>query len=241
MEIWRLTTGAIPGAWVDERDGAAAVVTGIPGWGRNGVWTTRRDVAPEILDELLGRVAEADVPHSLQLREGAPAELIGIARRHGLVFDADEPVMVLDDPAPLASFAGVDGFAVRRLGPHEGALHARVAAPSFDERVEVFEAAASPEILSVPGIRCFAGEAGGEVVSTAMAVTHLGVTAVFGVATSPPHRGRGYGAAVTAHALLDGFGAGAGWAWLQADPDATSLYERLGFRAVETCAIWVHE
>lgn len=241
VNIWRLTTSAIPGAWVDERDGATAVVTGIDGWGRNGVWTTRPDVAPEVVDELLDRVGGAGVAHSLQLREGTSAELVAIAQRHGLVFDADEPAMVLDDPSALASFANVRGLAVRRLGPHEGALHARVAAPAFDERVEVFEAAASPAIMSVPGIRCFAGEVGGEVVSTAMAVTHLGATAVFGVATSSRHRGRGYGAAVTAHALLDGFGAGARWAWLQAEQNAMTLYERLGFRAVETYAIWVHE
>lgn len=241
IDMWRLTVDAIPGAWIDERDGAAAVVTGFPGWGRNGVWTERSDVAPEVVAELLDLVAAEGVPHSLQLRAGAPPELADVARRHGMTFDAEEPWMILEDTALLARAVDVPGLAIRRLDPREGAIHARIAAPAFDERVDVFEVAASEAILSVPGIRCYAGEVNGEAVVTAMGVTHLGTTAVFAVATVPEHRRRGYGAAVTARAVLDGFESGATWAWLQADPGATAVYERLGFRAVEAGAIWVRE
>lgn len=240
IEMWRLNVAAIPGAWMDERDGAAAVFTGIGGWGDNGVWTVRPDVAPGVVAELLDRVGAAGVPHGLHLREGASRELTGVARRHGMVLDAEEPVMVLDGAASLEVPAEIRGFTMRRLRADEGRVHARIAAPAFGDRVDVFEAAASVA-LSVPGIRCYAGEVEGEPVVTARADSHLGATAVFAVATVPEHRNRGYGSALTAHALLEGFAAGGRWAWLQAAPDATRVYERLGFRSVETGAIWVRE
>lgn len=238
VEMWRINVAAIPGAWIDERDGAAAVFTGIAGSGDNGVWTLRPDVAPGVVAELLDRVGAAGVPHSLQLREGASPELTGVARRHGMVLDAEEPVMVLDGPASLEVPAEIPGFTMRRLRPDEGRVHAHIAAPAFEDEVDAFEAATSVA-LSVPGFRCYVGEVEGEPVVTARAVTHLGATAVFAVATVPEHRNRGYGSAVTARAVLDGLAAGGRWAWLQAAPGATSIYERLGFRSVETGAIWV--
>jgi N-acetylglutamate synthase len=240
IEMWRLTVAAIPGAWIDEGDGAAAVFTGFAGSGDNGVWTVRPDVAPGVVAELLDRVEAAGVPHSLQLREGASPELTRVARERGMVLDAEEPVMLLDPPSSLAVPPAIPGLSITRLRRGEGGVHARIAAPAFGDRVDVFEAATSIA-LSVPDIRCYAGEIEGEPVVTARAVTHLGATAVFAVATVPEHRSRGYGSAVTARAVLDGFAAGGQWAWLQAAPDATRMYERLGFRAVETGAIWVRE
>jgi N-acetylglutamate synthase len=52
---------------------------------------------------------------------------------------------------------------------------------------------------------------------------------------SPPeHRGRGYGRAVTAKAVADGFEAGADLAWLQASQLGQPVYRAMGFRQVET-------
>jgi predicted GNAT family acetyltransferase len=55
---------------------------------------------------------------------------------------------------------------------------------------------------------------------------------IFGVATPPQYRRRGYGAAMTAHAVRSGFDAGADLAWLQTSPMAESIYGVLGFQHV---------
>jgi predicted GNAT family acetyltransferase len=52
------------------------------------------------------------------------------------------------------------------------------------------------------------------------------------VATPPEHRGKGYGAAVTARAVLEGFGQGADLAGLQASALGEPVYRRMGFREV---------
>lgn len=145
--------------------------------------------------------------------------------------------MILRDAASLGRAPRTDAR-IRQLGPHEGRVHAEVAAAVFGDGIEVTEAGVTREILLAPGMRCYVAEAGGDAVATAMGVTHAGCVAVFAVATLPQHRRRGYGSALTARAVADGFAAGAGWAWLQASAEAVAVYERLGFTAVETVTIW---
>jgi len=61
---------------------------------------------------------------------------------------------------------------------------------------------------------------------------------IFNVATPPEHRGHGYGAAITAQAIHDGFAAGAELSWLQSSAMGESVYRRLGFRAVESYVLF---
>lgn len=241
IEMWHPYVGAIPGAWVDEREEATAVVSGIPGAGFNGVWVERPGTSPALVSELLDRVAAAGVPHCLQLRAGDRTALEDVARGRGMVFDGEEPTMVLEDPSLLDAALDVPGLTIERLARDEGIVHARIAAHAFGTLVETFEAAMTPAILSVPGIKGYAGRVGDEAVTSAVGITHRGTTGIVAVGTLTPRRRRGYAAAVTARAALDGFAAGAEWVWLQADPSAVRVYERLGFRSVDTSALWVLE
>ena len=240
VAMWRLTVDAIPGGWVDERTGAAAVFTGIDVGGFNGVWTTSREVASDLVVELLDRVAATGVPYSLHLREGTDPQLTQIARARGMALDSEEPVMILSETASLEP-ALETGARIRQLGPHEGRIHARIAAEVFGDSVEVTEAGATPAILASPGMRCYVAEVDGDPIATATGVEHAGSLAIIAVATLPQHRGRGYGSALIAHAVVDGFAAGAEWAWLQTSADGAGLYERIGFRTVETEAVWTVE
>jgi predicted GNAT family acetyltransferase len=61
----------------------------------------------------------------------------------------------------------------------------------------------------------------------------------FNIATPPADRRRGYGAAVTARAVTDGLAAGARWSWLQSSVAGYPVYERLGFRTVESWQSWL--
>jgi GNAT superfamily N-acetyltransferase len=241
VEIWRVFAGTIPGAAVTERRGAAAITTGIPSATENGVWTTRRDVSPRVVEDLLDAVAATGMPHCLQLRGGTADRAVDVARRRGMTLDVEEPVMILRDPTALEGAADAPDVAIRVLAPGEGALHGRVALEVFGGSAEVVDVLLNEELMSAPGVRCYVGEVSGEPVTTGVGVTLRGSTAVFSVATLPGHRGRGFGAAITARAVLDGRSSGGRWAWLQASPAAGRMYERLGFRTVETGALWVSE
>jgi hypothetical protein len=91
-----------------------------------------------------------------------------------------------------------------------------------------------PEVVAIPGVKIYVGRVEGEPVTTAIGWTANAATGIFQVATAPASRGRGYGAAVTSRAVLDGFAAGADLAWLQASGPGERLYRSLGFRQVET-------
>jgi predicted acetyltransferase len=60
---------------------------------------------------------------------------------------------------------------------------------------------------------------------------------IFNVATPKSHRGNGYGTAVTSRAVVEGFSAGAAFAYLQSSAIGESVYRRLGFEQVSTYTI----
>jgi predicted GNAT family acetyltransferase len=89
-------------------------------------------------------------------------------------------------------------------------------------------------VLAADGFRVYLARAGNEVVSTSIGYTIGDTAAIFNVATPTVHRGRGYGAAVTAAAALGGFEAGAELVWLQASEMGFTVYRALGFEQVAT-------
>lgn len=90
-----------------------------------------------------------------------------------------------------------------------------------------------PELLAGEGVRVYAGLVDGRAVSTGMAIALQDTVGVFNVATVPEFRGRGYGGAVTARLVADGFAAGASLACLQSSAEGYPMYERLGFETIE--------
>ena len=96
-----------------------------------------------------------------------------------------------------------------------------------------------PALLRLAGLRCYVGTAEGEPVATCLSATLAGATGIFNVGTLAGWRGRGYGSALTAHAVTDGLAGGAQWAWLQTSAAGHNVYRRLGFQTVEVWPTWV--
>lgn len=239
VRVWELLVGAMPGGWLRREGGALGVVTGVGLGGFNGVWGELRDVDPSAVARLLDSVREAGVPHCLQLRPGWPPEVDQIAQERGLVRVAGEPLMVRGHDPQLAAALSVEGLSLRPLTPEEAALHAHVVAGGqVVQHEDPYSKVASPAVLRTPGVRCYVGEVGGKAVTTALSVTTDHCVGVFSVATLPEHRRRGYGAAVTARAVCDGFDRGSRWAWLTASEPGYPVYRDLGFLTVERLDFW---
>jgi GNAT superfamily N-acetyltransferase len=77
----------------------------------------------------------------------------------------------------------------------------------------------------------YVGYLGDEAVATGQLTVGGGVVGLYNVFTSPAHRRRGIGTALTVRPLIDARGRGHRTAVLQATPDGAGIYERLGFRA----------
>ena len=240
-EIWELLTGAVPGAWCERRGGAIAAVTGADAANLNGVWVFSASADPGITDDLLDRVAATGLSHCLQLRPGASDALVARAERRGMVVSETVPLMALDDRGALGGVPAPPELALRQLEPDEAELHVLVATAGFGAPEQIFRQVVTPATLSLPGVRCYIGEAGGHPVTTGIGVSLGGAVGIFNVATPPEHRGRGYGAAVTARAARDGLAAGGRFAFLQSSPDGFPVYRRMGFRTLEHWRTWLSE
>jgi predicted GNAT family acetyltransferase len=230
---------AVPGGWVRRENGFVSGVTGVALPTLNGVWPEQIELGEGVVSPVLDEVARSGVPYCLQLRPGAPQQLAALAASRGMARADPIPLMVLDTSDGLEAAKNVDGLRIRRLEPDEAVLHARIAARGFETPVEPFVQLMTPELLRRPGTRCYLGEIDGEAVTTSVGVTLGGSVGIFNVATPRQHRGRGFGAAVTARAVADGLTDGAQWSFLQSSMAGYGVYRRMGYTEVERWDCWV--
>ncbi len=198
----------------------------------NGVWPLDDAAAPE-LEGAVAEVEAAGVPSSVQLRAGEAAACEAEARRFGLTKELALPAMVVRRSGlrPRA----VDGLSISVVRDDDDRrLAIETAASGFGAPVSIFEPIYREHVLAADGFRVYLARADDEVVSTSIGYTIGDTAAIFNVATPAAHRGRGYGAAVTAAAALGGFEAGAELAWLQASEMGFTVYRALGFEQVAT-------
>lgn len=215
--------------------GVAMTASELPGPGFNFA-AVLRDNAPS-LDELLpvareffagaehgwGVLVEGDAGHPME------AEL----RARGWAVDEDEPAFVLAELAALAPRTKPE-LAVRVVASQGDAdAYKEVTTAAFQAPPEFVELMfPSIEFVPDPDEATFIGSVGGVDV-TAAAYARSGTTAVLsGVATLEPHRGRGYGEAISRAALAHAATRGCTTAALRSGPKSVPVYERLGFRYV---------
>jgi len=244
-ESRRLINTRIPGSRLLRKDGAAAVITGIPFAGRNGVWLERPNPAVSAVAALFDEITAAGVPFFFQIRPGSDAVLADIAASRGMRFDRELTLMAVDGVAGARAVSQVPGLSIRQIGPDEAQVHTRVVSVSFraPEESAPYDipeelTLRTTEMLQVDGVRCYVGEVDGRPVATSIGVTSGDFTEIGNVATDPAFRHCGFGSALAARAVTDGVRAGAAWCWLQASTDGYSIYQRLGFQTIETWSRW---
>ena len=160
-----------------------------------------------------------------------------LATRHGLIERAAAPGMVLLVSA-LRSPPSPPGFRVEvvrgRVAFHR---FATTAAAGF-ERPEFAGIERVPDFLGAPDLTMYVGYRSGVPVTTACRIDRLRVAHLLMVTTRPAARGHGYASATTYRAAADGFEAGCRASWLRATDAGIHLYERLGYRTLESYRRW---
>jgi GNAT superfamily N-acetyltransferase len=86
--------------------------------------------------------------------------------------------------------------------------------------------------------RYYLGYVGHRPACTAVRYSTRGTAGIYGVATRPEFRRRGFGAAVTYRAALDGRSDGCSRSYLQSSAVGRSVYEKIGYRFVEEYHLW---
>jgi N-acetylglutamate synthase len=240
LSALRRLFGALPaGEWADHADLALyAAHLLLPRFSGVAVLgpAAEQGVAAAWLDELAFR----ELPYAVLSRPAAAPWVGPLAAAHGLTTVEREPFMCLPDPSRVAETTqGVDGdpVVITAVDPadeeHVGACR-QVLADGFEAPVELLSPLVAPELLALAGVTAYVGRTAGEPCTTGLGVVGDGQVGVFNIATPPVHRNRGFGHAVTARVVADGVRAGAQAAYLQASPMGLGVYERMGFRTVET-------
>lgn len=230
----------IEGASMQVAGEASLLITGVRVPTLNGVFTLRPSATVADVARLLDIAAATGLPHSLQLRPGCSDELVELARARGLVEDEAVPLMAMERALERVRDASRHPeMTIRLLEPDECGIHIAISAEAFQSPPEAFERLVTPAVMRLPGHRTYVGTAAGEAVTTAIGSTFGDYVGIFDVATPERYRGRGFGAAVTARAVLDGYEAGASLAYLQSSAMGLKVYERIGFRTLEVWPTWI--
>jgi hypothetical protein len=183
----------------------------------------RADAPPEALAGAHGAVCDPwsrlDLaPFGFERRAGGP----WFFRPAGPLPAADPPsgleIVAASTPVEIAEFEAVS---VRGFG---------------DERDVIEPGSGHPAtILGDERMTSWIARSEGRAVAAAMSYRTADAIGVFGVATVASARRRGFGTAITRAAMLADSGLPA---VLAPSPEAESMYERLGFRAVGALRIW---
>jgi N-acetylglutamate synthase len=202
----------------------------------NGVWV-EEDTPLLELSSAIDELAEVESTLGFLTRSGTAASVEAAVRQLGYTAAERMPGMVTT-PEELQS-AQAPGFEVLRLETADGFAQAlAVAAAGFGAPADLLAPIYMLDVTSLEGIRFYLGRSNGQDVTTAVHFVVGDAVGIFNVATPDEYRGQGYGAAITAHAVREGFAAGASFAFLQSSAMGESVYRRLGFREVETYTLF---
>lgn len=105
--------------------------------------------------------------------------------------------------------------------------------PGFLDRL------ATSQTLGTEGLTCYLGICSGQRVTTCILYESDNVAGIYHVSTVPEFRGRGFGAAVSAFAVREGFQRGCDLSSLQATPMGFPVYLKMGFRYVLDYLNWI--
>jgi GNAT superfamily N-acetyltransferase len=178
-------------------------------------------------------IAEVEVrglPCGVQFRTDRHPDAEDEATALGLTVRTELPGMALIRGDLVDAMVG--GLQIDRVEDEERLVEAaRVTAAGFEVPMEMMSGLFAPELLG-SGMTYYIGRVDSNPVAAAVRFQTGDDVGIFGVATPPAYRRRGYGAALSAHAVRCGFEAGAEMTWLQTSPMAESIYRTLGFQRV---------
>lgn len=183
------------------------------------------------LKEVISEYAGVGLRFRLRLRQELEGSLSPILVGLGMTQLGGIPCMALiGSPSPRSSPRELE---IQEVVDEQGlSSHVRVVAQAFewppDELAKVF----TPSLLRRSGWRGYVGYVNDQAVATSQLVMGEGAAGVYYVATLAGWRRRGFGEALTRHALSEGQRYGCSITSLQASPMGHPIYEQMGFKDV---------
>jgi GNAT superfamily N-acetyltransferase len=225
-----------PTGFVDERDGLRAAVASVPISVFNQVAVAGDPVSAGAVEEALDVWGERCRNLGVLVRRGTDDGIVDTLRARGMVRTDAFPGMVAPQVSGHHRPGGLD--VDRWYGNDAYDTHVDLVARAFGIPPELVGSFTTPALLDDPRVAVSVGVVNGEPVTTALGVMTGDAVCLFNVATPPEARGRGYGAAISAHAVQEGERRGARVATLQSSAAGLPVYRRLGFETVVEYEVW---
>jgi ribosomal protein S18 acetylase RimI-like enzyme len=189
------------------------------------------------LREYAALVHARQLPVLVMLSAPVAAALVPVAQELGLTHAGSVPLMTHDGqgmgrPDRQVSVTQVESVADLRTATS-------VMARAFSLPEDAVQRAWGPALLDAPGVAIFLAYREDLPVSAVATVRHGTVVGIWCMATIPEHQRRGTGRSLLAQVMAQHQAAGARLFYLVATEAGYPLYERLGFRTVESITIWV--
>jgi GNAT superfamily N-acetyltransferase len=218
---------------VREIDGLVIKYTGVPADDQNAAFVVRPLRDPHAaLSEALAYFDEREMPYGILMREGLDPTAERTCLELGLVHVFTLPGMALA-PLPDAIPAGPVELEIRTVttvAEHEA--HVETDAAGFEGSLDHARRLFPATLFQRGDAIEFTGFVDGVPVAVSTLVVTGRTAGVYGVATIPAYRRRGFGEAMTWRAIRDGAALGCEMANLTASVMGRPLYERMGFRVV---------
>lgn len=148
----------------------------------------------------------------------------GLERHGGIPSLVLAPIPHADDKPALKIQPIIDAQTLRH--------HIQVVAAGFEWEPDVLARVFADRLLDSPAWRGFVGYLDGQPVASSQLYLTDGIAGIYYVATLPDQRRRGFGEAMTSHAMREGVAAGCDISSLQASPMGLPIYTRMGFQQV---------
>src|SRR5712691_3333170 len=200
--------GALEGARFERRDGYVFMTfPTLPLPSFNGVWPDE-DSAASALGGALAEVEAEGIAAGVLTRSGQTPAVDEAARELGLTAAERIPGMVANAGDLIG--AAMSELEIVRVETADGFAQAlALAAEGFGLPADLLAPLYLPGVTGLDGFEVYLGRVAGRDVTTAAGYVVDGDVGIFNVATPAERRGRGYGAAITASAVREGFAAGA--------------------------------
>jgi ribosomal protein S18 acetylase RimI-like enzyme len=230
FESWHRIIGGSERSESREFDGLLVTSCGIPAAAFNVAFVRRRLSDPaRSIDRVVSYFGERDLPGLICFPPHVDPLSESLVADRGYKIAESHPGMTLH---PISSLPDTPAeLAVRRVTSDVDLEQFQsTAAGGFGAPPALTEQLLSRRLHAHPSVLSFLGHVDGEAACTSCLITTGPVAGIYWVSTLEKFRQRGYGAAMTAHAIRAGQSLGCDVATLQASAMGLSVYEEMGFK-----------
>jgi hypothetical protein len=226
---WSAIVATMPAGETLERGGVLITCSGLPATVFNIAFVTRPLADPDAaLRDAAAFFDQRALPFVVRVREGIDPAVDAAAERAGFVSGGLLPSMILSPmceapppPTGLEIRAAGDAASIRD--------HAAAVADAFAFPVQVAQQVLTTRLLRIPDAEFYVGYVHGRPVSSSAMVPAHRSAGVYNVGCIGTERRKGYGEAMTWHAVRRGAAVDCIMSSLQASEMGAPIYARMGF------------